>query len=61
MLKNQANEIVTDSTEKVEILNKQFKSVCTVTTVEDTSTIPDEIGVPPLTLRSQILLLHSMV
>ena len=38
-LKNQANDMVTDSTEKAEILNKQFKSVFTV---EDTSTVPDK-------------------
>ena len=31
--------MVTDSTEKAEILNKQFKSVFTV---EDTSTVPDK-------------------
>ena len=38
-LKNQANDMVTDSTEKAEVLNKQFKSVFTV---EDTSTVPDK-------------------
>ena len=37
-LKNQANDMVTDSTEKAEILSKQFESVFTT---EDTSSIPD--------------------
>ena len=54
-LKNQANDMVTDSTEKAEILNKQFKSVFTV---EDTSTVPDK-GTSS-TLPFQILMLHSM-
>ena len=44
--------MVTDSTEKAEILSKQFKSVFTA---EDTSTNPDKT----LTLPSQILMLHS--
>ena len=43
VLKNQANDMVTDSSEKAEILSKQFKSVFTV---EDTSTIPDR-GISP--------------
>ena len=55
-LKNRANDMITDSLEKAEILSKQFKSAFTV---EDTSTIPDR-GISP-TLPSQILLLHSMV
>ena len=38
-LKNQPNDMITDSTEKVEILNKQFKSVFTI---KDTNTIPDK-------------------
>ena len=40
-LKNQANDMVTDSTEKAETLSKQFKSVFTA---KDTSTgtIPDK-------------------
>ena len=38
-LKNQENDMVTDSTEKTKILSKQFKSVFTT---KDTSTIPDK-------------------
>ena len=38
-LNNQANYMVTDSTEKADILNKQFKSVFTT---EDTSSILDK-------------------
>ena len=42
-LKNQVNDMVTDSTEKAEILNKQFKSVFTA---KDTNTIPDKGSSP---------------
>ena len=42
-LKNQTGNIVTDSSEKAEILNEQFKSVFTI---EDTTCIPD-MGVSP--------------
>ena len=48
-LKNQANDMVTDSTEKAKILNKQLKSVFTI---EDTSTVPDK-GTSPLPFYSR--------
>ena len=53
-LKNQllANDMVTDSTEKAEILSKQFDSVFTT---EDTSSIPDS-GTSPFPL----IPVHSM-
>ena len=38
-LKNQPNDMITDSTQKAKILNKQFKSVFTI---KDTNTIPDK-------------------
>ena len=38
-LKNQSGNIVTDPSEKAEILNNQFKSVFTI---EDTTSIPDK-------------------
>ena len=44
-LKNQANDMITNSIEKAEILNKQFESVFTA---EDTSSIPDT-GTSPYT------------
>ena len=47
--------MVTDSTEKAEILSKQFKLVCTT---EDTSTIPNR-GTSPYP-SIQILMLHSI-
>ena len=53
-LKNQTNDMVTDSTEKAEILNKQFKSVFTV---EDTSTVPDK-GTYPYPFFPDIILME---
>ena len=38
-LKNQSGNIVTDPSEKAEILNNHFKSVLTI---EDTTSIPDK-------------------
>ena len=42
-LKNQSGNIVTDPSEKAEILNNHFKSVLTI---EDTTSIPDK-GISP--------------